>query len=122
MPGISSKNYKGVRVDRNNPWHNSGYGLYMTSRLCRNGGEIYIGTGNHGILLNQQGKTHYDLNHYCKGTAIKMVLSLSKLDDLSKLLAEFRDDGYKMASQIKGIGYYTASAASQMLSRDFKEN
>jgi hypothetical protein len=122
MPGISSKNYKGARVDRSNPWHNSGYGLYMTSRLCRNGGAIYIGTGNHGILLNQLGKTHFDLNHYCQGTVIKLVLSLSRLNELSQQLAVFRDEGYKIASQIKGVGYYSASAASQMLSRDFKDN
>lgn len=120
MPGISSKNYKGIRVDRNNPWHNSGYGLYMTSRLCRNGGSIYIGSGNHGILLNETGKTHHELNHYCQGTVIKLDLSISKLEKLSSQLAAYRTEGYQIASQLKGIGYYTASAASQMLSKDFK--
>tara|TARA_B110000503_G_scaffold68393_1_gene106814 strand:- start:33 stop:371 length:339 start_codon:yes stop_codon:yes gene_type:complete len=28
MPAISSKNYKGVKIGTNNPWHNSGFGLY----------------------------------------------------------------------------------------------
>lgn len=120
MPGISSKNYKGVRVDRNNPWHNSGYGLYMTSRLCRNGGAIYIGSGWHGILLNESGKVHFNLNHYCQGTVIKLDLSISKLGQLSTQLSAFKNEGYQIASQIKGTGYYSASAASQMLSRDFK--
>jgi hypothetical protein len=36
------------------------------------------------------------------------------------MLAEFRDEGYDIAKKIKGVGVYTASAASQMLSRDFK--
>ena len=120
MPGISSKNYKGIRVDRNNPWQNTGYGLYMTSRLCRNDGAIYIGSGSHGILLNERGKTHFDLNHHCQGTTIKMDLSISKLSQLQTQLETYRTEGYQIASQIKGIGYYSASAASLMLSKDFK--
>lgn len=38
MPAISSKNFKGVIIDRDDPWHNSGFGLYMISRICRLGG------------------------------------------------------------------------------------
>ena len=33
-PGISGKFYEGVRIDRNNPYQNSGFGLYMNCRLC----------------------------------------------------------------------------------------
>lgn len=120
MPGISSKNFKGARVNRNDPWHNSGYGLYMTSRLCRNGGAIYVSSGDHGILLDGSGKTHYNLGHYCQGTVIKLDLLISKLDQLSSQLQLFRKEGYEIASKIKGIGFYTASSASQMLSKDFK--
>ncbi len=50
-----------------------------------------------------------------------MVLNTSKLTELSQMLAKFRDDGYEIAKEIKGVGMYTASAASQMLSRDFKK-
>ncbi len=28
MPAISSKNYKGTQINKNDPWHNSGFGLY----------------------------------------------------------------------------------------------
>ncbi|HBR2011082.1 TPA: hypothetical protein L9M70_004995 [Klebsiella pneumoniae] len=49
-----------------------------------------------------------------------MVLNTRKLGSLSSMLAQFRDDGYKIAAEIKHAGIYTASAASQMLSRDFK--
>ncbi len=92
----------------------------MISRLCRNGGSIYIGSGNHGILLNETGKTHHELTHYFQGTVIKLDLSISKLEKLYSQLETFRTEGYQIASQLKGIGYYTASAASQMLSKDFK--
>jgi hypothetical protein len=35
------------------------------------------------------------------------------------MLSKFRDDGYEIAKKIKGVGMYSASSASQMLSRDF---
>jgi hypothetical protein len=122
MPAISSKNFTGARVDRNNPWHNSGFGLYMSSRICRLGGSFLICSGNHGVLLNEDGKTHIDLGHRTKGTAVRMVLNTSKLTTLSSTLAKFRTEGYEIAKKIKGVGMYDASAASQMLSRDFAKN
>lgn len=119
MPAISSKNFAGVRIDRNNPWHNSGFGLYMSSRICRLGGSFLICSGNHGILLNEHGKKHLELGHKFKGTAVRMVLNTNKLTSLSSTLAKFKNEGYEIAKKIKGVGMYDASAASQMLSRDF---
>lgn len=119
MPAISSKNFEGLRIDRNNPWHNSGFGLYMSSRICRLGGSFLICSGDHGILLNENGKKHIELGHRIKGTAVRMVLNTNKLTALSGMLSKFRSDGYEIAKTIKGVGMYDASAASQMLSRDF---
>lgn len=119
MPAISSKNYEGAIVDTSDPWHNSGFGLYMSSRICRLGGNFTICSGDHGIRLDQNGKTHLDLGHNCKGTVVRMVLNTSKLTELEQMLSKFRDQGYERAQQIKGVGVYSASAASLMLSRDF---
>ena len=120
LPGISGKVFKGRKINRNDPWHNSGFGLYMTSRLCRNGGEFFICSGDHGILLNENGKTHFQLEHHFKGTAVKMVLSTDKLKKLENMLSSYREEGFKIAKQIKGVGFVSASAASLMLSKDFK--
>jgi len=122
MPAISSKNYKGAIIDTDDPWHNSGFGLYMINRICRLGGSFLICSGDHGIKLDEVGKEHIDLPHMCRGTAVRMVLNTSKLTELSSMLAKFRDEGYEIAKQIKGVGMYEASAASQMLSRDFNKN
>lgn len=122
MPAVSSKNYEGRRVNRNDPWRNSGFGLYMINRLCRLGGSFIICSGYHGIKLDDAGKTHIELKHRCNGTVVRMVLNTSKLASLSKMLTQFREEGYKIAKQIKGVGMYEASAASQMLSRDFSQN
>ena len=120
MPAISSKNYKGARINKSDPWHNSGFGLYMINRICRLGGSFLICSGNHGIKLDENGKEHIELGHTCKGTAVRMILNTSKLTQLSSMLSQFRDEGYEIAKEIKGVGMYTASSASQMLSRDFK--
>lgn len=122
MPAISSKNYKGAAIDTNDPWHNSGFGLYMISRICRLGGSFLICSGDHGIKLDESGKEHIDLLHICRGTAVRMVLNTSKLSELSSMLAKFRDEGYEIAKQIKNVGVYEASTASQMLARDFAKN
>lgn len=122
MPAISSKNYKGAIVDTNDPWHNSGFGLYMTNRLCRNGGEFFICSGEHGILLNENGKRHIDLGFNYEGTVVKMVLDTSKLGTLTTMLGKLRDEGFEIAKELKGVGVYNASAASQMLSRDFSKS
>lgn len=121
MPAISSKNYKGKAIDKSNPWHNSGFGLYMISRICRLGGSFLICSGNYGIKLNKESKEHIELNHFSSGTVVRMVLDTSKLTELNSMLANFREEGYEVAKQIKGLGMYSASAASQMLSRDFKK-
>lgn len=119
MPAISSKNYEGAIIDTSDPWHNSGFGLYMSSRLCRLGGNFTICSGDHGIRLDKNGKTHLELGHQCKGTVVRMVLNTAKLTELETMLSRFRDQGYERAKQIKGVGVYSASAASLMLSRDF---
>ena len=120
MPAISSKNYEGAIIDTDDPWHNSGFGLYMTNRLCRNGGEFFICSGDHGVLLNEEGKQHIDLGFNYRGTAVKMVLNTAKLGTLTNMLSKFKKDGFKVARELKGVGVYQASAASQMLSRDFQ--
>ena len=122
MPAISSKSYKGVPIDKNDPWQNSGFGLYMINRICRLGGSFLICSGNHGIKLNEQGKEHFELGHNFKGTVVRIILNTSKLTELGTMLSTFRDEGTEIAKEIKNVGIYTASAASQMLSRDFKKS
>lgn len=120
MPAISSKNYKGARIDKNDPWHNSGFGLYMVSRICRLGGTFLICSGDHCIKLDETGKHHFELGHRIDGTAVRLVLNTKRLSKLKEMLSIFRDEGYQVAKEIKGVGFYEASSASQMLSRDFK--
>lgn len=116
MPGVSGKAYKGVRRNPNDVWANSGYGLYMTSRLCREGGSYFIASGDTGVYLSEK-KKHY-LETPFNGTAIKLTLNTQRLKSLSEMLARYRNDAAKYdVTNNYGI---SASKASTMLARDFE--
>ena len=118
MPAISGKAFKGARKQRG-PWANSGFGLYMTSRICRNGGTFLIASGETAMLLTDKsdGKRYYNCNF--QGTAIRMIIKTDKVNDLSKSLARYRDEGHEIQRRYREIVKIEPSAASMMLSRDF---
>lgn len=121
MPAISSKSYKGsVNNNSNDSWQNIGFGLYMINRICRLGGSFIICSGDHAIKLDGSVKEHIELPHICRGTAIRIVLDLNRLIALDASIDQFKEEGFHLAKQIKGVNMYEASTASQMLSRDFK--
>lgn len=116
MPGISGKAYKGARINRNDIWANSGYGLYMTSRLCREGGSFFIASGNTGLYLSENKKRYLETPF--QGTALKLTLNTTRLSNIDSTLSRFRDEAYALDKTEQKI--LTASKASVMLSRDFK--
>lgn len=117
MPAVSGKFFKGVKKQVGNVWQNSGFGLYMTNRLCRNGGSFFICSGNSGLLLNSSGKIDFDTSF--EGTALRMVMNLRNVINLKEKLELFRKDGFELSSRYSNGVPIEASVASMMLSRDF---
>jgi hypothetical protein len=119
MPGVSGKAFKGAKGQQRGPWANSGFGLYMTSRICRNGGTFFIATGDTGMLLT----SHVGVKQYlpCRfgGTAIRMVIRTDQVSRLKESLDVYRREGYAIQSKYKEITNIDPSAASLMLSEDF---
>ena len=118
LPGISGKMYKGLRQDPNNFWQNSGYGLYMINRLCRNGGSFFICSGNSGIEFENGSKKEFDTNF--QGTALRLKIDTTRVHSISNLLRKFKEEGYRIAKELNAAKSISASTASTMLSRDFK--
>lgn len=118
MPAVSGKAYKGARKQKG-PWANSGFGLYMTSRICRDGGSFLVASGNTAMLLTDrsEGKRYFDCNF--KGTAIRMIIKTDRLSDLMKSLEKYRFEGFEIQKRYKEIVRIEPSAASLMLSKDF---
>lgn len=119
MPAVSGKAFKGARNKQRGPWANSGFGLYMTSRICRNGGNFFIATGESGLLLTQksEGKRYYDCQF--QGTAVRMVMRTDQVGDLRETLSKYRSEGFEIQSRYREIVNIDPSSASLMLSEDF---
>ena len=66
-PGITRR--KTTRFDRDDPYANTGFGLYMTSRICKNGGDFTVCGGKKILALHKRG--NYFFNTSFSGTAIR---------------------------------------------------
>lgn len=118
MPAVSGKAFKGTRIKQHGPWANSGFGLYMTNRICRNGGNFFIATGTNGMLLTKgEGKKYFDCRF--TGAAIRMVMRTDQMENLRSALETYRKEGYAIQSKYKEIVKIDPSSASLMLSDDF---
>jgi hypothetical protein len=123
MPAVSGKAFKGAkRLAKRGPWTNSGFGLYMTSRICRNGGNFFISSGSAGMLLTsgKDGKRYYETS--LSGTAVRMTIRTDSLDSLGSALAKYRADGFEIQKKYEEIVSIDPSSASLMLSQDFDLN
>jgi len=116
MPGISSKYYKGSRK-RNDVWQNSGYGLYITSRLCGNGGSFFIASGDTGVLLKRGEKKWLGID--IQGTGIRFMLDTSIVRPYKESIRAYYEEGRSAVKAIVNGEDLTASIASRLLSKDF---
>lgn len=89
-PGISGKIYAGQKRKPKGEWANSGYGLYMTSNICKNGGSFFVASGKSGIYLT--GVNEKNLNINIEGTALNLTINLNQKVNLKQILEELRDN------------------------------
>lgn len=119
LPGISGKMYKGIKRRKNDVWQNSGFGLYMTSRICRLGQDFFIASNSSGLLLNSDGKHQINTNYY--GTALRLRINTKQISSYSGMLEKFKNEGYEAAKYLSGNEAIKPSLASIMLARDFQK-
>ncbi len=119
LPGISGKMYKGIKERKHDEWQNSGFGLYMTNRICRNGGSFFIVSNDSSVLLSSDGKEDIECNY--KGTALRLQIDTNSITKYRDMLSRFRQEGYETAKRFSGDDAIKPSIASTMLKRDFQE-
>lgn len=115
LPGVSGKTHLPRTSDT---WFNSGYGLYMTNRLARHGGNFMIVSGDTGIHFSEKTKSNFSTSF--PGTMVKINFHIPRIGDVQKRLSEFREDGKRLAASIKGSGNRPPSAMSLLLRRDYQ--
>lgn len=114
LPSVSGKTHLPRRSD---VWHNSGYGLYMTNRLARNGGNFVLASGMTAIHLSRKTKYNYDTSF--PGTALRFNLDINEIGNVRDRLAQFRKEGAEVAKSIAGSGNRPPSAMSLLLRQDY---
>lgn len=114
LPSVSGKTHLPRKSDT---WFNSGYGLYMTSRLARNGGNFVLVSGSTGIHLSRKTKNNFDTSF--PGTALRFNMDVNQIGNVKARLNEFRREGQEIAKRIAGSGNRPPSAMSLLLRRDY---
>lgn len=115
LPSVSGKTHLPRKSEI---WFNSGYGLYMTNRLARNGGNFVIASGGCAIHLSRKTKNNYITSF--PGTALRLNIDVDQIGSVEARLSEFSKEGNQIASKIAGSGNRPPSAMSLLLRRDYQ--
>ncbi|MES2803279.1 MAG: ATP-binding protein [Bdellovibrionota bacterium] len=91
-PGIS-KSTKAAR-ESDDPWTNSGLGLYITSRICQEGGSFSIFSGDYGLQKSKSPSRLFACTF--KGTGIRLQIKPSMIGNAQQNIKKYLQD----ASQI----------------------
>jgi hypothetical protein len=111
-PGISRVDVSKITTN-NNPWSNSGFGLYVLSELCKKTGEFLICSGKSGIYLcNDEQETK---PFPFAGTAVKLRMVRPKGQDVQQLIREIVTEGERIARE-SGTGVVRASKSTKTFS------
>ncbi|SOU87097.1 hypothetical protein [Tenacibaculum dicentrarchi] len=89
-PGISGKVYSGQKRKPKGEWANSGYGLYMTSNICKKGGLFFIASNTSGMLLSKDSSKEFNFN--LTGTGLSLTIDTNSIDKLNEMLKELRNN------------------------------
>lgn len=115
MPGVSGVAYQGAPTPHHDDvWANSGYGLFMTSRICMEAGAFFIASGNASTLIAGNDRNSYEQTF--NGTAIRMLIDINRVQQLDNKLRQLHLEGQEIAAGITGTNTQGASPASVSVS------
>lgn len=120
LPGVSGTAFKGRARGMRGHWDNAGFGLYMTNRLCRNGGSFFIASYSSGLFLDGETTVPYPAKF--NGTVLRLILRVKNLTDLQTMLDRFHDEGKACAARFGNEDKLSASTAVHFLNSDFKND
>ena len=103
-PGVTGRpplteveKFQGASQD---PWENTGYGLYVTSRLCTAGGEFLIVSGNAALGKRKHGD--WTASTAFKGTALSLVLRTTDREQVKEFIRRILPPGDTPQSRSTG--------------------
>ena len=118
MPGVTGVSLS-ERIDQDDHWGNSGFGLYVTSRFCSENGSFRVISGKNGLTLSNGNQAEHAWSY--DGTCVQLRLSFddakSKVDRISEII----DEGTLVHKETISDYPINASVASQLLASNFKK-
>lgn len=116
LPGVSrtfdESGNEEIFFDTGNRWKNSGYGLFVVSRICaKTGGSFVLASGDKAVSVYQDKDRKIQQNFYntnISGTAISIRLRPSSICKINSIMDEIDREGQKLC----GSGFKSASKAS----------
>lgn len=97
QPATSGKVYKGQKRKPKGEWANSGYGLFMTSNICKKGGGFFVASGDVGYYTSENKERILETPF--RGTALNLALDTNRIKDLQTMLREIDDNDIKFKSK-----------------------
>jgi len=112
-PGISGKDIR-LERKRDEIYGNTGYGLYMTSRICEDGGDFLIGSGDRILGISRIGSKLFNTATF-NGTVIRMRIKPSRIETLEKHLTRYLKEGEERIRTHRKSEVISASQSSRLL-------
>lgn len=116
LPGVSRVS-RAERAVQDEHWGNSGFGLYLTSRICSEGGLFRVLSGSSALTLANGVRTEHDWRY--TGTCIQLRFSTRNAGARVERIEDIIGEGKEEWKEIVGDYPISASAASRMLSSHF---
>jgi len=113
-PGITRK--RPTRFDQDDPYANTGFGLFLTSRICQSGGDFVLCSGSKILALTR--RKNYLSDTSFNGTAIRMRLIVTKQTKLTEVLPGLIKEGERIAKKNRKRAILSASKVSSLLLKD----
>ncbi|MFQ3657317.1 MAG: hypothetical protein SNJ54_00060 [Anaerolineae bacterium] len=121
MPGISGAMWQGKPQRADDVWQNSGFGLYMNYRICAEGGNFFIASGDTGLFCEKDAEHQYT-SYHLPGVALRLRMRAETLEQYEQRYHHiFLADGEREASKIKGGVLPTGERMSRMLRTSFSD-
>ena len=112
-PGISQSFSPSTKIKKDDTWTNSGFGLYMTSEICKKlNGEFWIISGDKALEIDSKEKKIH--NTFLEGTAIGIKFNASHIQNAQQLITETAKQGEEIAKTIRNA-FQNASEPSKSL-------
>ncbi|MBU2868309.1 hypothetical protein [Pacificibacter marinus] len=119
LPGISGVS-RDDRMNQDDKWGNSGFGLYVTSRFCSEAGLFRIISGNSGLTLAKGVQTEHSWSH--SGTWIHLRFRTDQAASQVERINEIIEEGKSEFSGILREFPIQPSAASKLLASHFEKS